>query len=208
MAPPRIKPEARTCPVCSTIFEVGGRGRRPRSTVCCSLHCAQVRGHWTRTVYNGSHAPRPKKNRDTVHNEAWLRARYLDDRMTMEQIAKLTNCATPSIASALRKFGIPSRTAAESMPRKVRPRGPIRGGLSLAEYQVLHDAQAGLCAACGKPERATHRNGTVLRLAVDHDHATNQVRALLCSRCNYSLGYARDDVAMLAKLIAYLEFHA
>ena len=62
----------------------------------------------------GSHAPRPRKNLDTVHNEAWLRARYVDDRMSAPQIAALVGCSHPTIFHALRKFGIPSRTLSES----------------------------------------------------------------------------------------------
>jgi hypothetical protein len=67
----------------------------------------------------GSHAPRPKKNRDTVHNEAWLRARYLDDAMSAREIAALVNCSQPTILWALRKFAIPIRTNSES--RQGRP---------------------------------------------------------------------------------------
>jgi hypothetical protein len=67
----------------------------------------------------GSHAPRPKKNRDTVHNETWLRARYLNDAMSAREIAALVNCSQPTILWALRKFAIPIRTNSES--RRGRP---------------------------------------------------------------------------------------
>ena len=63
---------------------------------------------------SGSHAPRPKKNRDTVHNEAWLRARYLDDRMSTTEIARLTDCSVPSVLWAMRKFGIQPRSMSEA----------------------------------------------------------------------------------------------
>ena len=190
--------EQRTCPTCGKTFDVGGRGRRPRKAIYCSWACGSR---------VGSDAPRPKKNADTVHNEEWLRARYIDDRMTMGQIAEMVGCSRQSVYFQMRKRGIVRRLPAESMPRRSRPRGPARGGLTLAEYQVLHDAQGGLCAACGQPETKAHRNGAIIRLAVDHDHATGRVRALLCSRCNYTLGYARDDPSILRALIAYLESH-
>lgn len=125
----------------------------------------------------------------------------------MDQIADLLGCSKQSIYHAMGKFSIPARPPSESMPRTQRPRTAPRGGLSLADYQVLSDAQSGLCAACGQPETKVHRNGTVLRLAVDHDHETGRVRGLLCSRCNYSLGYARDDPDTLRALIAYLDAH-
>lgn len=62
----------------------------------------------------GSRAPRPKKNRNTLHNEPWLRARYLDDRMSAPAIAQLLDCSVPSVLWALRKFGIPTRSISEA----------------------------------------------------------------------------------------------
>jgi hypothetical protein len=43
-----------------------------------------------------------------------------------------------------------------------------------------------------------------MMLAVDHDHETGQVRALLCSTCNIMIGHAQDDVSILARAIQYL----
>jgi hypothetical protein len=209
MANHKVIPEQRMCPVDGVTFEVGGRGRRPRRSIYCSQHCFGIAAAAKRTHFTGSSAPRPRKARETLHDEAWLRSRYVDDRMTMARIGRLVGVAAPSVQSALRKFDIPTRSGLDAYERKPRrPRGPVRGGLTLAEYQTLHDAQGGLCAACGQLETKAHRNGTVLRLAVDHDHDTGRVRALLCSRCNYTLGYARDDVAVLRQLIAYLERHS
>jgi hypothetical protein len=52
-----------------------------------------------------------------------------------------------------------------------------------AEYAAMLAAQNGVCAACGKPETGRNQYGPV-SLAVDHDHVTGKVRALLCMRCN------------------------
>lgn len=71
---------------------------------------------WTperRAAAKGSHAPRPKKNRDTLHNEAWLRAKYLDERLSANDIAALLQCSQPTVFWALKKFSIPTRTMAE-----------------------------------------------------------------------------------------------
>lgn len=58
--------------------------------------------------------------------------------------------------------------------------------------------QGGRCAICRRePEQGR-------RLAVDHDHATGEVRGLLCKACNTALGMFRDDVASLARAIGYL----
>jgi hypothetical protein len=60
-------------------------------------------------------------------------------------------------------------------------------------------AQHGVCAIC----RRTCRTGR--SLVVDHDHATNVVRGLLCNGCNLVLGYMNDDVELLQAAIRYLQ---
>jgi hypothetical protein len=69
----------------------------------------------------------------------------------------------------------------------------------------MYEAQHGVCAACGNPEtRTDHRNGECTDLAVDHDHATGQVRALLCGPCNMALGLLQDDPERIEQLLIYL----
>lgn len=75
--------------------------------------------------------------------------------------------------------------------------------LSLDEYYEMVNQQLGLCAICKKPETSVH-NGKVKRLAIDHCHATNKVRALLCSHCNLVLGQAQESVVVLQASIEYL----
>lgn len=40
---------------------------------------------------------------------------------------------------------------------------------------------------------------------VDHDHATGEIRGVLCSSCNHALGMVRDNVEVLAGLVTYLK---
>lgn len=67
--------------------------------------------------------------------------------------------------------------------------------LTCAEFEAMLRRQDGRCAACGY-------NG---KLVVDHDHATGDVRGLLCLRCNLVMGAMRENVVHLAGLIAYLD---
>jgi len=71
-------------------------------------------------------------------------------------------------------------------------------GLGDGEYGRLYAFQGGRCAGC---RRAT---GVTKRLAVDHSHATGEVRGLLCGPCNRIVGWFRDDPATLLRLADYL----
>jgi len=77
-------------------------------------------------------------------------------------------------------------------------------GLTLSEYETLLQKQNGVCKICQQPETRRQR-GDVTRLAVDHDHATGQIRGLLCYRCNLMLGYAKDSVTSLLAAVTYLQ---
>lgn len=77
-------------------------------------------------------------------------------------------------------------------------------GIGIEEYDAMFAAQNGLCAACGCPETMKHK-GTLKRLAVDHDHSTNEVRALLCHNCNRAVGLLSDDAQKAYALAEYLK---
>lgn len=72
-------------------------------------------------------------------------------------------------------------------------------GISLAEYDVMLEAQGGGCAVCGKTPEENSR-----RLCVDHDHATEEIRGLLCSQCNRGLGCLRDNPELCRRAMLYL----
>ena len=72
-------------------------------------------------------------------------------------------------------------------------------GLTVEQYEAMHEAQSGLCAICNQPEEQDRR------LAVDHCHTTGKVRALLCQSCNTGLGKFRDSEALLMAAAYYLQ---
>lgn len=47
--------------------------------------------------------------------------------------------------------------------------------------------------------------GSIERLCIDHDHATGEIRGILCSKCNSGLGMFRDSVCLLEKAASYLK---
>ena len=81
-------------------------------------------------------------------------------------------------------------------------------GVDAARYQEMLREQGGVCAICAQPERAPDKaSGKTKDLAIDHDHVTGAIRALLCSNCNRGLGLFNDDIALLAKAQSYVLYH-
>lgn len=56
------------------------------------------------------------------------------------------------------------------------------------------------CDLCNKPFDTP--------LVVDHCHASNKFRGMLCNSCNVGLGHFRDNQSLLHKAIQYLKRHA
>lgn len=73
-------------------------------------------------------------------------------------------------------------------------------GITLEQYNVMLEAQNGVCAVCQQPERRAETSN----LAVDHCHETGEVRGLLCSNCNRALGLLADDPKRITALADYL----
>lgn len=70
-------------------------------------------------------------------------------------------------------------------------------GVKAFDFEAMLKTQDGQCAICRRVPTRT--------LDIDHDHATNVVRGLLCNRCNRLLGIARDDRELLRIAALYLE---
>jgi hypothetical protein len=75
-------------------------------------------------------------------------------------------------------------------------------GLTVEQYDRMLVEQHGVCAICGRPP-ASYNNQNK-SLAVDHVHATGQVRGLLCGRCNTAIGLLREDPVLAVGLADYL----
>ncbi len=75
-----------------------------------------------------------------------------------------------------------------------------RYGLEAGQYAALLSHQDGRCAICHQLLLVEGSR----RPSVDHDHATHEVRGLLCARCNLGLGRFRDEPELLRAAIRYL----
>lgn len=75
-------------------------------------------------------------------------------------------------------------------------------GITIDEYKKMLAAQNHKCAICEVDEVYSGKKG----LFVDHDHESSEVRGLLCSKCNFLIGHAQEDVLILHKAIKYLKY--
>ena len=75
-------------------------------------------------------------------------------------------------------------------------------GISLDEYNKKFQEQKGNCAICF----TSTPGGKGTHFYVDHNHRTKQVRGLLCHNCNFVIGNARENTAILQHAIGYLEY--
>jgi hypothetical protein len=73
-------------------------------------------------------------------------------------------------------------------------------GITTDKYDSMFIEQNGVCAIC----KETHERRA---LNVDHCHRTNQIRDLLCDRCNLVLGLVKDDTSLLDIMSKYLNQH-
>src|ERR1700722_11990062 len=84
-------------------------------------------------------------------------------------------------------------------------------GITVTEYNRLTIVQNNRCAICKTD--ADIRLATKIgerkkfRLAIDHNHETGQVRALLCNRCNMFVGHIENNRELLPVVLQYLEDH-
>lgn len=71
-------------------------------------------------------------------------------------------------------------------------------GLSKDQYEKMLKSQNGLCLGCGLVPK---------KMCVDHDHVTGKVRGLICSDCNFVVGFVKDNPDTLTNLARYLRNH-
>ena len=76
-------------------------------------------------------------------------------------------------------------------------------GITLEDYAAMLKKQDGKCAICGA---RTPGSGKKM-WSIDHDHATGEVRGLLCGTCNTGLGMFKDSADNLRAAANYLDQH-
>lgn len=90
-------------------------------------------------------------------------------------------------------------TIKTDIARKLRERVKMHG-MTVDEYWEMFRKQKGVCKICKRKERSS--DGRML--AIDHDHDTGHVRALLCMACNSLIALAMENVEVLRSAIRFL----
>lgn len=94
-----------------------------------------------------------------------------------------------------------ARAYANSRPRENINRIAMEGhfrrsyGLTQEALRGMKEAVRHCCEICGE---------RVSRLVVDHNHATGEVRGMLCTSCNSGIGQLKDSPSVLEAALAYL----
>jgi len=92
--------------------------------------------------------------------------------------------------------------------RVVRPRRRLhRLRVSADVYARLIAIYRNQCQICGKAGSAANGRGATGRLAVDHAHGSDEIRGLLCHRCNTALGLLNDSPEIAHQAFRYLAYH-
>lgn len=73
-------------------------------------------------------------------------------------------------------------------------------GITIHQYAELLKKQDDKCAICDR-----HKDEFKSNLAVDHNHATGEIRGLLCSYCNHRVIGRHRNGDLLRKMAAYVD---
>lgn len=75
-----------------------------------------------------------------------------------------------------------------------------RYDLSVIDYELMFNNQAGCCVIC-QSKLSIYGTNT----HIDHNHSTGEVRGLLCRDCNQGIGLLKENILILENAIEYLK---
>ena len=133
------------------------------------------------------------------HRERCRRAekRYVEkNRERVNALARRPGRRAKSLA--WRKAN-PDRMALYNLKRRLK-----RFGLTVEQYHAMVTAQNTRCAIC---QSESTKNAASPFFRIDHCHATNTFRGLICDRCNIGLGAFQDRPSVMFAAAQYLLRH-
>jgi hypothetical protein len=115
-----------------------------------------------------------------------------------ERVNGSTYCQACLIEKAKERYGRDETFRNKSAERRQATWLTYKYGMGLEDFQALLVSQGAQCAICGIAFIG-------IKICVDHDHATDAVRGLLCHHCNIGLGCFKDRTDLLQNAVRYLE---
>lgn len=218
--------ECADCKVTKSVDEwIGWRtpdakGRRYPNSVCKACRSDRVAGRRPRKTVDRPAPPEGEKwcpscKKDLPLHEFSPRGNAEGHYSSCRPcVAKRNREARASMTPEQREAFMARRKDSDARNPLTRKRWNLRVwfNMTFEQYEDMYAEQGGVCAICRQPETAM-RDGRVLDLAVDHDHACcpekgrscgKCIRALLCSNCNNAIGKMQDDPGRLMAAAAYL----
>ena len=143
-----------------------------------------------RAYYRIYYAANRKKKLEGAH------IRYAANPKKYREAARIYRATDPE------KYLLHCRAYCHANRERIRAHNLKRKyGISLKRYEELLAYQNGVCAICNNAENDPRKGR---RLSTDHDHMTDEVRGLLCSRCNAALGLLEEDPKIIEKMFGYI----
>lgn len=130
--------------------------------------------------------------------KAYDKQRYAENRDVLMAEERARRAADPDLYKARDRAKYVRRR-----PQILEQKLQKAYGISKADFDRMLEEQSGCCAIC-KTDDWKGKHGSP---CVDHCHASNKVRALLCSECNLAIGQMRDDAERLRAAADYLDFY-
>ena len=134
---------------------------------------------------------------------------FANDRRHPRRLGKQSYCRECMAEYAKKRVAQPGvRAQINQRRRETGSNAAYKYGVTPEWFDRKLEEQSGRCACCGTDEPG----GPTGVFHIDHDHACcpgkrscgRCLRGLLCNRCNWMLGLAKDDVDTLRSAVDYL----
>jgi hypothetical protein len=209
-----MRPDSRRCTKCAVDKPLSEFSKAPRGKYGVKSSCKACDAARARTNFKSRALPPGEVARRLVERrgESKKCTKCLEDKPRTEFYKSHDGKHGPVLKSICKQChaaqvrGWYSQNSDQSNSNRRRLQLKQNYDLTPEEYDAMLAAQGGVCAICQKPERVK-RQGKVMRMPVDHCHATGRVRALLCHSCNRAIGLLGDDVELLRAATEYLLRH-
>ena len=139
-----------------------------------------------------------RRRRHRLYQRTW-RERHPEAAQKQDKEQRVRHKVRRQAASDRWRKRNPERVREYDRKKYLKRRNVIRAakyGVTVAEIETWLEATQ--CQACCAPfERHAGY--------IDHDHATGEIRGVLCNACNYALGIALESPTRLRGLAKYID---